>query len=161
MIEIIIYVVAGIFALAGIILTVLNFPGIWFVYTSTLIIGIFTGFEVITPLFLIILFFVALLSTFMDNIVAALGVKKTGGSVWGMIGAILGGFIGLIIGNFVGLFLGPLIGATVFEYFFAKKSFDESLKAGMGSFIGLVLSIILKTVLNISIIIFVIYKLLW
>jgi len=160
MIEIIIYIVAGIFALTGVILTFLNFPGIWFVYAATVIIAIFTSFEVISPLLLIILFFVSLLSTFVDNLVAALGVKKSGGSAWGMLGAVLGGIIGLIIGNVVGLFLGPLIGATIFEYFFAKKNINDSLKAGMGSFLGILLSIILKTVLNIAIIVFVISKLL-
>jgi hypothetical protein len=160
MLEIIIYVISGGLALAGLILTVLNFPGIWFVYVSTLIVAIFTGFEEITPLLLIILFLVAILSTFIDNIVAALGVKKTGGSVWGMLGAILGGFVGLMIGNAVGFFLGPLVGATLFEYLFAHKNIKESLKAGMGTFLGLLLSIVLKTAINVSIIIFVISRLL-
>lgn len=160
MLEIVIYIISGGFALAGLILTVLNLPGIWFVYGATLIIAIFTGFEAITPLLLIILFLVAILSTFIDNIVAVLGVKQTGGSVWGMLGAILGGFVGLIIGNAVGLFLGPLVGATLFEYFFAKKNIKDSLKAGMGTFLGLVLSIVFKTVINISIIVFVISRLL-
>lgn len=156
MLEIIIYIVSGVFALVGLILTVLNLPGIWFVYTSTVMVAILTGFEKITPLLLIILFLVAILSTFIDNIVAVLGVKKTGGSVWGMLGAILGGFIGLIVGNVVGLFLGPLIGATAFEYFFAHKSIDESLRAGIGSFLGLLLGVVLKSVINVSIIVFVI-----
>lgn len=160
MLEIVIYIISGGFALAGLILTVLNFPGIWFVYGATLIVAIFTGFEAITPLLLIILFLVAILSTFIDNIVAVLGVKQTGGSVWGMLGAILGGFVGLMIGNAVGLFLGPLVGATLFEYFFAKKNIKDSLKAGMGTFLGLVLSIVFKTVINISIIVFVISRLL-
>jgi hypothetical protein len=158
MLEIIIYVISGGFALAGLILTILNFPGIWFVYASTLIVAIFTGFEEITPLLLIILFLVAIFSTFIDNIVAALGVKKTGGSVWGMLGAILGGFVGLMIGNAVGFFLGPLVGATLSEYLFAHKNIKESLKAGMGTFLGLLLSIVLKTAINVSIIIFVISR---
>jgi len=160
MIEIIIYIVAAIFALTGLILTILNFPGIWFVYISTVVVAFYTGFEKISPLLLIILFFVAILSTFIDNIVAALGAKKMGGSKWGMLGAILGGIFGFIIGNFIGFILGPLIGATLFELVFAHKDLNEAFKSGIGSLIGVFFSIFLKIVVNISLIIFVLSKLL-
>jgi hypothetical protein len=159
MLEIIIYTTSAIFALAGLILTLFNFPGIWLVYISTVILAIFTGFEEITPLLLVILFFVAVLSTFIDNIVAALGAKTVGGSKWGMLGAVLGGMFGFIIGNFPGFILGPLIGATLFELLFAHKDLNESFRSGMGSLIGLFLSVFLKIAVNISIIIFVLSKL--
>jgi len=158
MLEVLIYLAFGVFALAGVVLTIFNFPGIWFVYISAVIVAIYTGFQEITPLLLIALFLVAILSTFIDNIVALLGVKQAGGSVWGMLGAILGGIIGLIIGNLIGLFLGPLIGATLFELVFAHKDLNQSLKAGIGSFLGVFVSIILKTVINVVIIVFVISK---
>jgi uncharacterized protein YqgC (DUF456 family) len=83
-----------------------------------------------------------------------------GGSIWGMIGAILGGFIGLIIGNIVGIILGPLIGAFLFEYALARKDFNASLKAGIGTFIGMIVTVLLKTGVNIGMIVFVITKLL-
>lgn len=159
MLEIIIYIVAAIFALTGLILTVLNFPGIWFIYISTVILAFYSGFEEISPLLLIILFFVAILSTFIDNIVVALGAKKMGGSKWGMLGAILGGIFGFIIGNLIGFILGPLIGATLFELVFADKDLNESLRAGVGSFLGVLVSIILKTGANIVIIVFVLSRL--
>lgn len=159
MLEIIIYIVAAIFALTGLILTILNFPGIWFVYISTVILAFYSGFEEISPLLLIILFFVAILSTFIDNIVVALGAKKMGGSKWGMLGAILGGIFGFIIGNLIGFILGPLIGATLFELVFADKDLNESLRAGVGSFLGVLVSIILKTGANIVIIVFVLSRL--
>ncbi len=160
MLDILIYTIFGLLSFSGIILTILDMPGIWLIYLATVILAAATGFEIITPLLLIILFFVSVLSTFIDNIVVALGAKKTGASKWGMLGAILGGMIGLLIGNAAGLFLGPLVGATLFEYFFARRSIKESLRAGMGSFLGVFLSILLKTVVNVIIIIFVIYLLL-
>ena len=160
MLEIIIYIVAVIFALTGLILTILNFPGIWFVYISTVIMAFYTGFEKISPLLLVILFFVAILSTFIDNIVAPLGTKKMGGSKWGMLGAIFGGIFGFIIGNFIGFILGPLIGATLFELVFANKDLNEAFKSGIGSLIGVFLSVFLKMAVNISIILFVLSKLL-
>jgi len=160
MLEIIIYIVAGIFALTGLILTFFNFPGIWFVYISTVVLAFYTGFEEISPLLLIILFFVAILSTFIDNIVAALGAKKMGGSKWGMLGAILGGIFGFIIGNFIGFVLGPLIGATLFEVIFAHKELNEAFKSGIGSLIGVFVSVFLKVAVNIFIIVFVLSRLL-
>ncbi len=160
MLEIIIYIVVAIFALTGLILTIFNFPGIWFVYISTVILAFYTGFEEISPLLLIILFFVAILSTFIDNIVTALGAKKMGGSKWGMLGAILGGIFGFIMGNFIGFILGPLIGAILFELIFAHKDLNESFKSGIGSLIGVFLSVFLKIVINISLIIFVLSKIL-
>jgi uncharacterized protein len=154
MFEIVIYTVAGILALSGLVLTLLDFPGIWLVFLSTVVVAALTGFETITPLLLIILFFVSLLSTFIDNIVVALGAKKMGASKWGMLGAILGGIVGLMIGNIVGFLFGPLVGATLFELIFAHKDLNQSLKSGMGSLIGLFVSVLLKTVVNVSIIVF-------
>lgn len=158
MLEIVIYIVAAIFALTGLILTIFNFPGIWFVYISTVILAFYTGFEEISPLLLVILFFVAIISTFIDNIVTALGAKKMGGSKWGMLGAILGGIFGFIMGNFIGFILGPLIGAIIFELIFAHKDLNQSLRAGIGSFIGVFVSIFLKIVVNVVIIVFVISR---
>jgi uncharacterized protein YqgC (DUF456 family) len=55
--------------------------------------------------------------------------------------------------------LGPLVGAFIFEYIFARKSFNDSLKAGIGSLIGLIVTIILKTGVNVAMIIYVVTKL--
>lgn len=155
MLEILIYIILGILALSGIILTVFTLPGVWLVYISVFVLALMGKFEIITPLILIILFILSLLSTFIDNIVIALGAKKLGGSGWGMLGAIIGGIVGFIVGNIPGMFLGPLIGATVFELIFAHKDIKQSLKAGIGSFIGMFVSIFLKVGFTIGMIIYV------
>jgi hypothetical protein len=158
--EIFLYTLSAIIALAGVILTILTLPGIWLVYIATVIVAFINGFETLTPTILIILFILSLLSTFVDNIVVAMGAKKFGGSTWGMIGAIVGGIVGLIVGSIVGMFLGPLIGATLFELTFSGKDINQSLKAGVGSAIGVLVSIFLKIGINIGIIVFVISKVL-
>ncbi len=158
MLNIVIYIILAIITLLGLVLTVLNFPGVWLIYIATLILAIVEGFEIISPLLLIIIFFISLLSTFVDNIALALGAKKMGGSKWGMLGAILGGVAGLIVGSFLGLFLGPLIGATLFELLFAHKDMQQSFKAGIGSFLGVFLGIFFKMVVNVLIIVFVISR---
>lgn len=160
MLNIFIYTIAGLLSLAGIVLTVVSFPGIWLIYISTLMVAILDNFQVITPTILIVLFVIAVLSTLVDNIVIALGAKKLGGTGWGMAGGIIGGIVGLIVGNLVGMFVGPLIGATLFELVFAHKDINQSFKAGIGSFIGIFVSIVLKIGINVGIIVYVISRLL-
>jgi hypothetical protein len=157
--NILIYIFTGLISLLGIILTFLSIPGVWLIWISTLLIALVEGFTVITPTILMVLFAISLLSTFIDNIVNILGVKAMGGTVYGMIGAILGGIVGLIVGNIFGFVFGPLIGAFLFEYAFARKTFNQSLKAGFGTFLGMLLTIVLKTGVNVGIVIYVINKL--
>ena len=159
MIETVIYVLAGIFSILGIILTLISLPGIWLIYLSTVMIALVGEFQVITIPILLALLAISIFSTLIDNIVNALGVKALGGSIFGMIGAILGGIVGLILSNISGIILGPLLGAFVFEYIFGKKSLKQSLKAGIGAFLGILLTAILKTGINITIIVYVISKL--
>jgi len=157
-INIIIYILLGIISLAGLVLTIINLPGIWLIYGASLVAGIMDKFQNITPLILVVLFILCLASTFADNIAAALGAKKFGGTGWGMAGAVIGGIVGIFIGGVWGIFLGPLVGAVLFEMLFAKKDMITSLKAGWGTFIGILISMILKLGLSVGIIIFTITK---
>lgn len=155
MLETIIYILLSLLSIAGVILTVFTLPGIWLVYISVFILAWMGSFEIITPLILVILFVLSLLSTLVDNIVIAMGAKKLGGSNWGMLGAILGGIVGLVVGNIVGMFLGPIVGATLFELIFSHKDFKSSFKAGIGSFLGILFSIVLKVGFTIGMIVYV------
>ena len=158
MINIILYILLGVLALAGLVLTVINLPGIWLIFGASLVVGIMDNFQNLTPLILVILFLLCLASTFADNIAAALGAKKFGGTAWGMGGAVIGGIVGMFVGGVWGIFLGPLAGAVLFEMLFAKKDMTVSLKAGWGTFIGILVSMILKLGLSVGIIIFTIVK---
>jgi len=155
MLEIIIYIILALLCIAGVILTIFTLPGIWLVYIAVLILAWMGSFEIITPLILVILFVLSVLSTILDNVVIALGAKKLGGSTWGMVGAILGGIVGLAIGNIPGMFVGPIVGATLFELIFAHKDLRTSFKAGIGSFLGLLFSIVLKIGFTIGMIVYV------
>lgn len=157
-ITIILYILLGIIALAGLVLTVINLPGIWLIFGATLVAGIMDKFQNLTPIILVVLFFLCLASTFADNIAAALGAKKFGGTGWGMAGAVIGGIVGIFVGGVGGIFLGPLVGAVLFEMIFAKKDMATSLKAGWGTFIGILVSMILKLGLSVGIIIFTITR---
>lgn len=159
-INIIIYVLLGIVSLAGLVLIVINLPGIWLIYLSTIILAVMDKFEHITPLILVILFALCILSTLSDNIAVALGAKKLGSTGWGMAGAIIGGIVGAMLGGIAGIFLGPLLGATIFEIIFAHKDTTQGIKAGLGTFIGIIFSIIFRFGLSVAIIIFAISRIL-
>lgn len=157
-INIIIYILAGIISLIGLVLVVLNLPGVWLIYLSTIMVGIIDKFQNITPLILIVMFVLCILSTLTDNIAMVLGAKKLGGTKWGMLGAILGGIVGAFVGGIAGIFLGPLIGATLFEIIFSHKDLSHSIKAGVGTTIGIILNLIFRFGLSVAMIVFIISR---
>ena len=80
----------------------------------------------------------------LDYVVPAWGTKRYGGSNWGVWGSTIGVFVGLFFGA-VGVILGPLVGAVLGELI-SGKEFAHALKAGWGSFVGLLFGTILKLI---------------
>ena len=153
--NILVYILLGILAVGGVVLTLFSLPGVWLVYIAIVILAFMGGFAVITPVILIALFFLSLLSTFIDNITVALGAKTMGGSKYGVIGAVIGLMLGSIIGGIAGMLIGSFLGASLGEYLFSKNDAHNSLKAGLGSFIGIVTSIVLKIGVCIGMIVYI------
>ena len=94
--------------------------------------------------FLLIWGIVVVIISVLDYIVPAWGTKKYGGTKWGVWGSTIGVFIGLFFGA-LGVILGPLVGAIIGELI-ADKELEAALKAGWGSFIGILFGTILKLV---------------
>jgi len=80
----------------------------------------------------------------LDYVVPAWGTKKFGGSKWGVWGSTIGVFVGLFFGA-VGVIIGPLVGAVIGELL-SGKELANAVKAGWGSFIGLLCGTILKLI---------------
>lgn len=159
-VTILLYVCSALLAIVGVVITLFSLPGVWLLFLAALLVASVGSFKVITPAILILIFIISVLSTFIDEIVVAIGAKKSGGSKYAQLGAVIGSVVGGLIGNIVGVFIGSFLGAFLFEYIFAKKDLNQSLKSGIGSFVGFILGIGLKTAVNIGIIIFVMSKLL-
>jgi len=87
---------------------------------------------------------VVIVVTVLDYIVPAWGTKKYGGSRFGVWGSTLGVIVGLFFGA-VGVIIGPLVGAIVGELL-SGKAMQEALKAGWGSFVGILFSTVIKLV---------------
>ena len=94
--------------------------------------------------FLLIWGIVVVVITLLDYVVPALGTKRYGGSKWGVWGSTIGVFIGLFFGA-AGVILGPLVGAILGELV-SGKQLNDALKAGWGSFIGILFSTVLKLI---------------
>lgn len=78
----------------------------------------------------------------LDYVVPAWGTKKFGGTSWGVWGSTIGVFVGLFFGA-VGVIVGPLVGAILGELI-AGKRLGAALKAGWGSFIGILFGTVIK-----------------
>ena len=94
--------------------------------------------------FLLIWGIVVVLISVLDYLVPAWGTKHYGGTKWGVWGSTLGVFVGLFFGA-IGVILGPLVGAIIGELL-AGKELQAALKAGWGSFVGILFGTILKLI---------------
>ena len=92
--------------------------------------------------FLLIWAAVVVIISVLDYVVPAWGTKKFGGTSWGVWGSTIGVFVGLFFGA-VGVIVGPLVGAILGELI-AGKRLDAALKAGWGSFIGILFGTVIK-----------------
>lgn len=86
--------------------------------------------------------FLTVLSLVVDVLATQLGAKRAGASPLAILGATLGTFAGIFSG-LVGLLLFPFIGAVVGE-FIARRSMRQAGRAGMGTWLGLVVGMAAK-----------------
>lgn len=87
---------------------------------------------------------VTIVVSVLDYVVPAWGTKQFGGTKYGVWGSTIGVFVGLFLGPW-GVILGPLAGAILGEML-GGKQMEEALKAGWGSFIGLLFGTIIKLI---------------
>ena len=94
--------------------------------------------------FLVIWAVVTIVVQVLDSVVPIWGTKRFGGSKMGVWGSTLGLLVGLFFGPW-GIVLGPFLGAVTFELIDGKNT-RLALKAGWGSFVGLMTGTILKLI---------------
>ncbi len=121
-------------------------PGIPVAWLGLFIYAIGTGFERISVTTVIVFAAITALIMLLDSLAPVLGAKKFQASRWGMLGAFLGMIIGIIFLGFWGVILGPFLGAFLFELLFARKKTKGALKAAFGTFIGYVVSALVKVI---------------
>jgi uncharacterized protein YqgC (DUF456 family) len=119
-------------------------PGPAFVYLGIVCVGWAGQFQVLSPVFLLVLGFLTALLLAVDYVASAIGTARFGGTRWGVLGAALGAFAGLFFLP-LGLVLGPLAGAIGAELL-AGRSTEEAARAGWGSFLGFLGGTVVKVV---------------
>jgi uncharacterized protein YqgC (DUF456 family) len=80
----------------------------------------------------------------LDYVIPAWGTKRYGGTKYGVWGSTIGVFVGMFFGA-IGIIVGPLVGAIVGELIGGKGQ-KEALRAGWGSFVGILCGTVLKLI---------------
>lgn len=123
-------------------------PSVIFILGGFVVYGLFYSFSDLPWWFwLIEILFVALLFG-ADTISNLVGVKKFGGTKAGMWGSTIGLLIGPFVIPFLGILIGPFLGAVIAELFVTRTSWQQALKAGAGSLVGFLTSIVTKGILQ-------------
>ncbi len=152
--EVFFFLSVGVLLFGGLVLTVVNLPGVWLIWGGILLASIVRGLEEIPLWFLIVTFFVSVIVTLIDNFVIPLAAKRFGGGRWGMLGGLVGAIVGFVFANIPGLLVGPFLGAFILEYVLAKKNSQDAFRSGFGSFLGVIFSIAMKMFFCVSMIVF-------
>ncbi len=97
--------------------------------------------------FLIFWGILTVLAYVLDYIIPAMGTKKYGGSKRGVWGSMIGLLLGIIFFPPFGIIIGPFIGAVVGELT-TGRDMNKALKAGKGSFIGLLIGTAIKLIVS-------------
>lgn len=126
--------------LAGIVLPAL--PGTILVFLGLLLAAGIDRFERVGWITIVFLGCLTVLSFVMDYLASAYGVKRTGASRQAVIGSVVGLALGMLMG-IPGIIFGPFIGAMIGELI-AHQDIMRAGRAGLGTWLGLVVGIAVK-----------------
>ncbi|MEZ5357292.1 MAG: DUF456 domain-containing protein [Candidatus Zixiibacteriota bacterium] len=143
--EILLFIFVLLIMLGGLIGTVVPvIPGAPVIFVAAVIYALIEGFESINGSTIGLLAVMTGVAMILDWAALIIGVKRMGGTYFGVLGAFIGLIIGIVFfATIASLIIGPLIGAILFEMLIGKTS-REALRAGIGSFIGFLLGGALK-----------------
>jgi len=127
--------------LAGIVVPAL--PGLPLVFAGMLLAAWAGGFEEINVWVVVLLGLLTLLSLAVDFWATAHGARRVGASRKAVVGAVLGTFAGLFVLFPIGLLLGPFAGALAGELLHGRE-WRQAAKVGFGTWLGIVLAVVLK-----------------
>ena len=144
-----------IIGMAGIIVPII--PSIPLIWLGAFLYAIFTHFEKVTWMVLLIFAILTIFSIVLENIGNVYGAKKFGATRWGIIGSIAGTGIGFYMGGPIGMILGPIVGTVIFELI-GGKGFRGAWKSGLGNFVGFLGGSVVKIIVGLTMISIFVWK---
>jgi uncharacterized protein len=143
--NLILLIIAFICLLVGLAGAILPLPGPPLSYVGILILH-YTHYNSFSDSVLWGLGFATALITVLDYYVPIWGIKKFGGTKGGMWGSTIGVVVGCFFIPAIGIFVGAFAGAFIGELI-AGSDTPKALKAAIGSFVGFITGIFMKTAL--------------
>ena len=134
--------------IAGIIIP--GLPGVVLVYLGLFFVAWSDGFARVGWITLTVLLLIGAVAWVIDMFTTVYGARRIGASRWAALGASIGMFIGLWFG-LPGIVFGPFLGALGVELL-VRKDILEAGKAGLGTWLGLLVGTALKLALIFSMI---------
>jgi uncharacterized protein YqgC (DUF456 family) len=136
--SVLLWVLAVVVVLVGIAGTILPaLPGTPLVLLGLVLAAWADGFQKVGWFPLAVIGGLTVLSLVVDFAATSLGAKRVGASWLAVAGATVGTIVGLFF-SLPGLILGPFVGAVLGEYL-ARRNRDQALKAGFGTWVGILL----------------------
>ncbi len=149
-IEIILYTIALLLALFGMIGAILPIlPGTW-LSLAGLAIGYFSSAKVMSTQQILIWSAVCVAVTVVDMFLPVLVTKYLGGSKSGMVGATIGMVAGLVAFPPFGVVVGPFVGAVMGEMINNKDNVSGAFKLGFGTFVAFIFGTGIKFIFSVG-----------
>lgn len=139
-------IIAALLVLVGLAGTVLPLlPGITFVFGGLVVAAWADGFQRVGGFSIVVLGVLTALAIAADFAASAFGAKRMGASPRAVAGAAIGAVVGIFFG-LPGIVIGPFAGAVAGELS-ARRDLREAGRAGLGTWIGLLLGSVAKVTL--------------
>lgn len=144
--SLLLWVLSGLLVLVGLAGTIVPaLPGTPLVLIGLIVAAWADGFDKVGWFPLVVIVGLTILSMVVDFLATSLGAKRAGASWLAVAGAAVGTVVGLFF-SLPGLILGPFVGAVLGEYL-ARRNRDQAIKAGIGTWLGLLLGTVGNLVL--------------
>lgn len=140
------YVLAALIVIVGLVGTVLPvIPGTVLIFAGLFMAAWADHFARVGVIGLAVIGVLAILAFVADFVASLLGARRVGASPQALAGATVGALVGLFLG-IPGMIIGPFIGAVGGELL-AHGRLAQASKVGLGTWVGLVFSAVVKVVI--------------
>jgi uncharacterized protein len=125
-------------------------PGTMMIFAGISLVAWWSDFVIIGVPVLVLTGILVIVSLVVDFLASVVGAKRVGASSLALWGATLGSFVGMFF-MIPGIILGPFVGAFVGEYL-AQSNASQATRAGLGTWLGLLVGTVLKVGISMAMI---------